>query len=61
MSIFNARINRISEICMDIGQVCFGSIAIPFLINKFDIIKIIVGLIFAFVFWVGSVLLVRKK
>lgn len=61
MSIYNARISRISEIFMDIGQVCLASIALPFLINKSDIIKALSGLIFSFIFWAVSVLLVRTK
>jgi hypothetical protein len=61
MNIFNARINRISEIFMDIGQVCFASISLPFLLNKFDIIKALSGIIFSLIFWVVSVLLVKTK
>jgi len=59
--IFKARINRISEICMDIGQVCLASIVIPFLLNKSDIIKVFLGLAFSFSFWTISVLLVKTK
>jgi len=61
VNIYNARINRISEICADTGQVCLGSVVIPFLINEFDIIILLFGLMFSFIFWTGSVLLVRKK
>lgn len=61
MSIFDVRINRISEICMDIGQVCLGSIVFPFLMNNFDIIKMFTGLIITIGFWTISVLLVRSK
>jgi len=46
---------------MDVGQVCLASIALPFLMNKFDIMKALSGIIFSFAFWTGSVLLVRKK
>ena len=61
MTIFDARINRISEIFMDIGQVTFASIALPFLINKSDILKSLSGIIFSLIFWIVSVSLVRKK
>lgn len=46
---------------MDIGQVCLASIVFPFLLNDFDIIKALTGLMFSFAFWTGSILLVRKK
>lgn len=61
MSIYYARINRLSEIFMDIGQVSFASIALPFLLNKPDILKALIGIIFSLIFWIVSVLLVKTK
>jgi len=61
MKLLEARLNRLSDIFMDIGQVCLGSVVIPFIINKFSIIGIITGLIFSFVFWTASILLVRVE
>jgi len=61
VNIYNARINRISEICMDIGQVCLGSMVFPFLMNNFDIIKMLTGLVITIGFWIISVLLVKSK
>lgn len=61
MNLIDARLNRLSEIFMDIGQVCLGSIVIPFAVNKFSIIGIITGLFFSLAFWTGSVLLVKTK
>jgi len=46
---------------MDMGQVIFASIALPILLNKSDILKSLSGVLFSILFWVVSVLLVRKK
>lgn len=54
-----ARLNRISSICADIAQVAMASIVIPFLIDKFDPVMLLLGLITAFIFWVFSLLAVR--
>lgn len=64
MNIYKAIINRISEIFADIGQVCLGSLVIPFLqnkINQFVIIKLLVGLFICLIFWIASVLLVNSS
>jgi len=61
MKLAEARLNRLSDIFMDIGQVCLGSVVIPFIISRFSIIGIITGLIFSFAFWTGSILLVKVK
>jgi len=46
---------------MDIGQVCLGSMVFPFLMNNFDIIKMLTGLVITIGFWIISVLLVKSK
>lgn len=60
ITLIEARINRLSEICADIGQVCLASIVIPFLIDKDDSSMIILGLFSATGSWILSLLLVRK-
>jgi cellulose synthase/poly-beta-1,6-N-acetylglucosamine synthase-like glycosyltransferase len=60
MNLIYARRNRLSEIFSDIGQVCFASIFLPFMINGFDILKAIVGLILSLLSWVISLALVEK-
>jgi len=61
MKLVDARLNRLSEVFMDIGQVCLGSVVIPFIINRFSKIGFITGLVISFAFWTGSILLVKVR
>ena len=61
MNIIDARLNRLSEIFMDIGQVCLASITLPFILDQFDINKVFIGLFFSLIFWTASILSVKIK
>ncbi len=55
----NARLNRLSNICSDIAQIALASIVIPFLIDKFNPIMLVWGLVMTFTFWIFSILLAK--
>lgn len=60
MNLVDARFNKLSDICADIGQVSLGSVVIPFLVDEFEPLMVYWGLIISFTFWMLSFLLVRK-
>jgi len=47
--------NRLSEISMGIGHIALVSMAIPALIDKFDLSLLILNLILAILFWSLSI------
>lgn len=51
-----AKIKKLSDICSDIAQIAVASVAIPFLIDKFDFAMVVLGGGVAVVFWFLSVL-----
>ena len=54
MTLTTAQYQRLADICHSIAEVALISIVIPFLIDKFDVIKVIWGLSQAAVFWTFS-------
>lgn len=56
-----ARRNRLSEIMSDVGQVCFASLFFHFILNKYDLMKALVGLLISIACWTFSLLLVKIK
>lgn len=54
-----AKLNKLSDICADIAQVAFASIVLPFLIDKFDLRMVLLGVITALTFWAASLILAR--
>ncbi|MBU2592303.1 MAG: hypothetical protein ABH867_05220 [Patescibacteria group bacterium] len=60
MKLVNARFNKLSDICADIGQVSLASVVIPFLVDGFNLRMAVLGLAVLFLFWLSSLLLARK-
>lgn len=54
-------LDRLSEICADVGQICIGSIIIPFLFENFDWWSVITGSATAGIFWSLSLWLTKEK
>lgn len=52
--------DKLSNICLDIAQICFGSIVIPFVINDIQWILVAAGLIAASFFWWLSLKLIEE-
>lgn len=52
----DAKLNRLSEISSSIGQIAAVSIVIPFLVDKFNPVMLIWGLVMAITFWILSIL-----
>lgn len=51
---------RISEITGSFGLLSMGSVTIPALLDKTDPIHVVLGLIVAFISWLGSVFAAKK-
>lgn len=51
----NARSNRVSGISSGLGHLSVASVVVPFLIDKFDLIMLILGLALAATFYFLSV------
>lgn len=54
-----ARLNRLAEICSDIAQIALASVVLPFLLDKFNLQMVLLGLITALSFWILSLFLSR--
>lgn len=52
--------NRLSEICMGIGNIALASVVIPALFDKFDTVLITWGLSVAVYSWYTSIRVLRK-
>lgn len=50
-----AQFNRLSAICADIAQVALGSVVVPFLFDRFNLLIVLLGLTAAFTFWLISI------
>ena len=48
------RIRQLADTLMGIGHIMFGSVAVPFFFDTFDLIHGIAGLMFAIAFWLCS-------
>lgn len=55
------RLNRLSEICADIGLVSLGSVALPAILDKLNLILIVSGLLSSAIFWSASIWLAGKE
>lgn len=55
------QLNRISEILMGVGHIALASVVVPNLIDKSDNAMLLWGLVTAIVFWILSIILVRKR
>lgn len=59
----DSQLKALSDIFADIGQVCFASMVVPFLVSGLDsrgAVMLTSGLILAFLFWSASILSVRR-
>lgn len=50
---------KLSDISSDIGLVALASVALPAVFDKVDLVRVIFGLIVAFICWIVSLLLRR--
>ena len=57
----DVKLNRIADIYMGVGHISLASVTIPALIDKFDNDLLILGLLWAGLFWTASIVLTRKK
>lgn len=56
----NEAINKISDICIGVGHISFGSVVVPFAIDKTDPLYVIVGSVAALIFYFLGVWLTYK-
>lgn len=56
----NEQINRVSEIYMGVGHIAFASVVIPAVIDKTNIILLVLGLVIAILSWGFSISILRK-
>lgn len=62
MNITIAKLDKISDICISIGQVIFASVFIdPLLSSDFNWSRIFAGLIFATLAWILSLIAVQNN
>ena len=54
------QLEKLSDISSDIALVALASVVLPATLDSFSLIRIILGIIFTFLFWIISVIL-RKK
>lgn len=59
MNLKVARFNKLSDICSDLALISLASIVIPFAIDKFNPVMLILGVITTITFWLLSLLFVR--
>lgn len=53
------QLDKVSDIVSDVGLIALATVVLPALLDKFDIGKVILGLIIAFTFWFVSIWLRR--
>lgn len=61
MTFVEARFNRLSAICADIGQVCLASIVIPFVLEKYNPQMLTLGVILTGASWILSLILTKGQ
>ncbi len=54
------QLEKLSDISSDIALVALASVVLPATLDSFSLVRIILGIIFTFLFWIISVVL-RKK
>ena len=53
---FNRKqIDKLSDIVSDIGLVSLAAVAIPSLLDRVDLIRVILGIVISFTLWIVSV------
>lgn len=53
--------NKFADICSDIAQVSLASIVVPFFIDKFDFMMLVLGLVISFGFWYAAMFVLRGR
>lgn len=53
------QLDKLSDIFSDLGLVAFASVVVPALFDKLDILRVILGLLAALIFWLVSLILRR--
>lgn len=55
----DSQLRLLAETLSNVGIVFFSSLAIPFFTEEFRLLRFAVGLSFAFICWLGSLLIVK--
>lgn len=53
------QLGKVSDIFSDLGLVSIASVVLPAALDKIDTIRVVLGLLIAFVFWIISLRIVR--
>lgn len=59
MQLSNSQINKLSDICSNIGMVSLASIALPTIFTQTNALLTCSGLIMTILFWLFSILLLK--
>ncbi len=59
MKLTSSQLKKLSDICADIAQIALGSVAIPFLLNEFQPVLALCGILLSLAFWYASLVLMK--
>ena len=51
------RLDKLSDICSDVALVALASVVLPAVFDRYDPVRVALGLFVTFLFWILSVLL----
>lgn len=60
MDIRDSFYQKLSDICADIGQICFATLVVPLINQKLETNLAISGLLLAMIFWATSLWITTK-
>jgi len=60
MKLSFARVDKISDICLDVAQVSFGTMVIPFFVGGAGLDVVLLGGVVSVLFWILGILVIKK-
>lgn len=57
----NGQVDKLADISSEIGLVAFASVVLPAILDRWNTIEVVIGTLFAFLFWAISLWLLKAN